>query len=101
MSGGHYDYAYYKLHDLADGLENDIRKNHEEDEFNYASHFSDECIEALKKCQNLFAVAAELGHDVEWLYSGDYSEDTFLESFNKIKNNPENYFLSKELLENK
>ena len=60
MSGGAWDYASYKLDDLARQVE-------------------DKEISALMKD------LAELVHDEEWYESGDYGRSDYLETLNKFK----------------
>lgn len=86
MSGGHFNgsgYVYYQVNQFADELENEIENNHEIDEFNYARNFNDEVIFELKKYIPELKKVSEIMRAIDYLYSGDDSEDSFLR---KIKN---------------
>lgn len=100
MSGGHYDYTWFKIETLADEIRNDLDKaNFPEEfetgqsEFNYS--INGHLIELLgpnslarpiveKIMKDLYRLAKE-AKEVEWLLSGDTGVDTFLERYNKIQ----------------
>jgi hypothetical protein len=65
MSGGSYEYFYFKLNDFADEVRdsNDPRRI------------------AFKKLMKLCADAA---HDIEWVDSGDYGKDGADKSLDKV-----------------
>lgn len=60
MSGGAWDYASYKVTDLADKVED-------------------------KEIAELLKDLGELIHDEEWYESGDYSRSDYLETLDKFK----------------
>lgn len=74
MSGGHYDYAYLKVIEFADGIERDLSEPR--DWMNY----SPECILKLKQIAVQASEFAGVMKDVEWLLSGDIGEETFLKT---------------------
>jgi len=78
MSGGSFDYNCFRISQFAEELKNRIDENDHEDEYGYASRFNKETIEKLNQCQRIIELAGQLAHDIEWLYSGDIGEDTFL-----------------------
>jgi hypothetical protein len=81
MSGGHFNYAYTRVNDFADQLDRDLAEPRE-----WMAEFSPACIAKLHETKNLARVFAEIMREVEWLLSGDTSEETFFERFAKIEN---------------
>lgn len=70
MSGGHFDYSYIRIEALADQLEQELAGEN-------INSFSSETLERLRRCERFLHSAARVAHDVEWLFSGDYGEETF------------------------
>jgi len=86
MSGGHFnrsEYIYYRVHQFADELENEIENNHKEDNYDYCPGYSPEVIEILKKQIPEINKIAKIMKAIDYLYSGDYGEDNFIEAVNK------------------
>lgn len=83
MSGGHFDYNCFRISSFADGLKAEIERNKEGDEFG-GLNYKKETINKLKKCYKLIKQSGDLAHAVEYLYSGDYGEESFIEEYNKI-----------------
>lgn len=81
MSGGHFEYKCFQIRDFADMLEADMADNSEE--------FSLPVMEKLKECHELIEKAAKVAREVEWLYSGDSGEASFLNSIEGILSNEE------------
>ncbi len=79
MSGGHFDYAYCYLSDINTRLKEDIANNHKIDEYGYSHNYSGETIKKLKEITNYLDLAEQYMYAAEWLYSGDFGEDDFLE----------------------
>jgi hypothetical protein len=83
MSGGAFDYGQYQISTIAETVESLILKNNsvEPDEFgNFEGrHFSPETIEEFKKGLKLLKQAYVYAQRIDWLVSGDDSEDTFLQ----------------------
>jgi hypothetical protein len=77
MSGGSFDYNCFRISQFAEELRNKIDENTIEKE-GYAPHYGQETIRALDAAQIIIEFAGKMAHDVEWLYSGDISEETFL-----------------------
>jgi len=92
MSGGYFDYNCYNISHFAEDLLREIKVNNSKtkDDFDdvIGCFFDDKTIDILKKSQKIIELAGKLAHDIEWLYSGDSSEDIFLE---KHKENFELY----------
>jgi hypothetical protein len=81
MSGGYFDYDQYQISTIADTVESLILKNDsiKPDEFgDFEDHqFSPETIEEFKKGLALLKQAYVYAQRIDWLASGDDSEDTF------------------------
>lgn len=104
MSGGHYDYTWFKIETLADEIRNDLDNANLPEEFetgqsgfNYS--INGHLIEAIgpeslarpkveRIMKDLYRLAKE-AKEVEWLLSGDTGVKTFLERCNKIQNENE------------
>lgn len=100
MSGGHYDYTWFKIETLADEIRNDLDKGMEPERFETESSgftysINGHLIEPLgpnslarpiveRIMKDLYRLAKE-AKEVEWLLSGDTGVDTFLERYNKIQ----------------
>jgi hypothetical protein len=84
MSGGSFDYNCFRISQFAEELKNRIDENDHEDEYGYASRFNKETIEKLNQCQRIIELAGQLAHDIEWLYSGDIGEETFMKRLNEF-----------------
>jgi hypothetical protein len=98
MSGGAFDYNQYKIGYIADQIEEVIVKNgvkktpeeikdegwrddswyekYPEDKFHYK--YPDEVIEKMKEAVKSLKIAQEYAQRVDWLLSGDDSEESFL-----------------------
>ena len=80
MSGGHFvqnSYPYYRVREFADELEVHIENNHtEKDGFSYG--YSEPVIERLKALVVEMRRLSEQMRAADYLYSGDYGEETFL-----------------------
>lgn len=101
MSGGHYDYTWFKIETLADEIRNDLDKAMQPEEFEKGSSSGFEyslngyLIEAIgpnsparsiteRIMKDLYRLAKE-AKEVEWLLSGDTGVETFMERYNKIQ----------------
>ncbi len=74
MSGGHFDYAYQRVQTFTDDLESQL------------GTFDGETKEALAAIVLVARGAARLMKEAEWLYSGDTSEEIFLERVGTVLN---------------
>jgi len=100
MSGGHYDYLYYRMDELADNIQADINNdflNSEEDracggnEFDYLDDvpdeerekFVDEIIQMVKDLKKL----SKKCRGFELFMSGDYGYDSLMEDWRENENN--------------
>ena len=88
MSGGHFnnsEYIYYRVHQFADELENDVINNQRKDEWGYCPDFSPEVIEILKKQIPQINRIARIMKAIDYLYSSDYGEESFIEAMKIIE----------------
>ena len=81
MSGGKFDYIQYRIFQVADELDQYIRNciSCVPDENDYSPGYSPEVIDRFKQCERTLRVAATMLHRVDWLASGDDSEESFHE----------------------
>jgi hypothetical protein len=94
MSGGHFndhEYIYYRVDQFADELENDIQNNSTPDEYGYAHEFDQNTIDYLTKQVTFFRKAAKIMKHIDYLYSGDHGEDTFMDIVKNIEGNHDLY----------
>jgi len=87
MSGGHFGngYDYYKVSQFADELEQEIKNNFINDDWGYHHGYPDEVIECLKSYIPQMNKMAEIMRIVDYLYSGDYGSDSFLERIKEVE----------------
>ena len=78
MSGGSFNYAYTTVVYFCDDLENKIENNSTVNEFYECYGYTQDVIDKLKEIKNLAVTIASLMKEVEWLYSGDTGEETFM-----------------------
>ena len=76
MSGGHFDYAQYKLEDMADEIRNLIALN-ESPTFNKEEKYSAETIAKFLDADKTLRAAAVMVQRIDWLVSGDDGEESF------------------------
>jgi hypothetical protein len=97
MSGGHYEYTWFKIETLADEIRNDLDKANEPEEFENGYTTNGYLIENLgpesparpiaeKIMKDLYRLAKET-KELEWLLSGDTGVETFLERYKQISQN--------------
>ena len=89
MSGGHFcdcGYTYHKVAQFADELEEEIQNNNKPDEYEYAPpNFSPETIKYLRKQLLKMRKMAEIMRHIDYLYSGDHGDDTFMERVKEVE----------------
>ena len=79
MSGGHFGdcgYDYYKVTQFADELEVEIQDK--KDEYGHSYNFSPETIKYLRKQLLKMRKMSEIMRHIDYLYSGDHGEDSFM-----------------------
>lgn len=91
MSGGHFDYQQYRIIDIADSIQEEIDNNNEpwfpkdtpyswEQRINAefsGKRYSDETIKEFENAVKYLRIAAIYAQRVDWLLSGDDSEEYF------------------------
>lgn len=87
MSGGHFDYLFYRVDEFADRLEIDIENNQKKNEWGYCRDYSHDTIARLREVLRLCRHTARLMKEVEWLFSGDIDEKEFWERMGEIEEN--------------
>lgn len=78
MSGGHFDYSCFRISQFVEELQHELDTNETRAEL------SDDTIKVLKECQKIIEKAGKLAREVEWLYSGDHGEESFLKIVESI-----------------
>jgi len=78
MSGGHFDYAYMRVHQFADELERDLRGK------DWVQDFGPEVLMELEVIVNRAREMALVMKEVEWLFSGDTGPESFIAEIRAI-----------------
>jgi predicted mannosyl-3-phosphoglycerate phosphatase (HAD superfamily) len=85
MSGGSFNYAYTKVEKFVEKLDEKLNKVDYKDQYGSKTYeFEPETLEQIKIIRNLAECTAKLMKEIEWLYSGDTSDDTFMKSVEEI-----------------
>jgi hypothetical protein len=103
MSGGYFNdgnYVYHRIHDFVDELESALADNYNED----GDNLSEETLGYLRSQLPLLKQTASIMRRIDYLYSGDLSEESFMEAvktLSKPKNltetlEPKAKYISKE-----
>jgi len=87
MSGGHFDYHQYRIREIADSVEDIIRKNGKKKEYEIKNSWEDEyyyeyppeVINQMKEGLDILRKAEIYTQRIDWLVSGDDGPETFLE----------------------
>ncbi len=92
MSGGHFNdcgYEYYKVSQFADELEQEIlnngREGTTENGYEWYPNHEPEVIEYLKKQIPLLNKMAEIMRHIDFLYSGDHGDDSFMQRVKEVE----------------
>ena len=93
MSGGHFNdcgYIYHQVGQFAYELEEEIRHNGKAgtdgDHSNYYPNHSPEVIEYLEEQVHILHKMADIMRHIDFLYSGDHGDDTFMERVMEVEN---------------
>ena len=82
MSGGHFDFAQCHMKDIACEIENLIKINDstkkDEREYDLGYHFPPKIIERFKEAAHTTIRAYKMIQRIDWLVSGDDSEEAFM-----------------------
>ena len=79
MSGGHFGYKEFNIKQLAEDMQDAIDNNTE---------YSDEVINKFKTAVNLLNLSYLYVKMIDRLLSGDYDDDSFLSSLDKLRKKP-------------
>jgi hypothetical protein len=80
MSGGSFDYAYHRISDFGESLSTRLRATDVSDwNTDFVKSLSPETQQILSKIAEDALNLAVRARAAEWLFSGDYGEQTFLE----------------------
>jgi predicted choloylglycine hydrolase len=94
MSGGHFGncgYDYYKVGQFADELEEEILNNGKERNedrtysYDWYPNHEPEVIEYLKEQLPKMRKMAEIMRHIDYLYSGDHGDDSFMERVKEVE----------------
>ena len=92
MSGGHFNdcgYEYYKVSQFADELEQEIlnngREGTTENGYEWYPNHDPDVIDVLEEQIPKLRKMAEIMHDIDYLYSGDIGDDSFLLRMKEIE----------------
>lgn len=87
MSGGTFDYIQYRLHDIVERIEEEIKGNNTKPEMWFGEWtgqiYSDDTIREFKNGIDLLNKALVYAQRIDWLLAGDDGEETFHE---RLKN---------------
>lgn len=92
MSGGSFNnsgYIYYHVHQFADELENRIENNNVDDEYGYSPNYPEEVLRVLRAHIPEINRIAKIMRAIDYLYSGDHGEDSFLRAIEVIRKDDE------------
>jgi hypothetical protein len=88
MSGGHFEYLQYKIHDAADELNCCVEHNEvaTQDEFgdSLGAGFPEDVVKKLQETADTLELAAHRLHLADYLICGDHNIETFKEEWKKL-----------------
>lgn len=86
MSGGRFDYIQYRLDETAERIEEAIANNNVEsdDMWDRARNYPPEILEAFREGVKSIRRTRQMIHAIDYLLSGDHSEESFLEVWGMI-----------------
>jgi len=88
MSGGKFNdngYVYYKVQQFADELQNLIDNNTVPDEYGYYPEYREDVIRVLSEQVPQINRIARIMKAIDYLYSGDHGEDSFLNEMKRVE----------------
>ncbi len=79
MSGGSFDYSYFRVQHFREQLDSYLIKKcyDDDDRSDFIDSLKEKTIKKLKVVSMLCLLAETLMKDTEWLFSGDSSEDNW------------------------
>ena len=79
MSGGHFDYNQYRIGQIADDIDGEIRSNDSEELNEWGdrvgAHYSEATMEVMRDAIAILRRAEIYAQRIDWLLSGDDGED--------------------------
>ena len=84
MSGGSFEYGHFRISGFAEELAMKIHENNTKDEYGWSNDFCKETIERLKHAHHIIEKTGELAKEIEWLYSGDTSDESFCNAYDEL-----------------
>ena len=79
MSGGHFNYNQYRIGQIADAIDEEIRNNDSEELNGWGgmmgAHYSEATMEVMRKAIAILRRAEIYVQRIDWLLSGDDGED--------------------------
>lgn len=86
MSGGSFNYAYCKVDQFSDELSVRLDEHDRKNEYGHTLYsFEQATREKLREISEMARYVADIMKEVEWLYSGDTSEDSFMDRVREIE----------------
>ena len=100
MSGGHFNYAQYRMEDIATEIDRliDDNKSLEENEYGekLGYHYPQIIIERFKETAHTIRQAQEMAQRVDWLVSGDDGEESFMSRWdNEVR---QSFFIPRDMI---
>jgi len=87
MSGGHFDYAQYRIAEIADSIDQLVIDNdsNEKDEWGQVvgNHYPEDIVLKFKEAAHTLRRAQAMAQRVDWLVSGDDGDESFRERWAK------------------
>ena len=81
MSGGHFDYKQYYIGEIADEIARIVK---DEEERDFADrHYESTSLNAMKEAYRVLLKAEVYAERIDWLVSGDDSDETFAKRLHK------------------
>ncbi len=77
MSGGAVDYQQYKIGEIADQIEEEIRKQDDGPKNDWFQPMKSETVDKLKEAVKSLRLSEVYAQRVDWFFSGDDGEESF------------------------
>lgn len=75
MSGGAFDYGYYKIQTIIDGIDEHLNET--------SFEYSEKMLKVFEAHKKELEILQEKTKALEYVASGDYSEETYFEEYEK------------------
>ena len=87
MSGGHYDYLYTHINELADRIEKDQRRSKEgPDEWGNKHELTEDEYLMMELFRHSLITTSDVAKELEWFMSGDTDSKYFIEKVKEMFN---------------